>query len=404
MIYLLGTGLNDEKDISIKAAEILKKAKLIVGFKHSLDIPKKLGCTAEYEELDIYTSLKSKKIDELIIRMKEKKDAVVCVGGSPLIFSYARKIAQKLEKKEYEYVCAPSSIEYLSERTGVVLNNLSIVSGHNSSDLTETRAICLELLKLGRRVGYYVKNKEDIDKLLKMLLINTQAPEVRIYAGFELGTEREKTIEIDVFDLFEYEHGRWILLIVPGENTNGSPKFPRNNELKTKNIPVSREWSRSLVAHSLNIKQGDIIWDLGAGSGATSIWLASLTGCHGKVHAVELKIDRVEKLTENTQSYPNIVISYGNYCEIVKELPKPDKVHIGGGFYENELTKLFDLLPSGTPFTCALATIDSIVLMKKIKNIDYDCEMYTRSCSRILGGKTAFVGEHVFYLFKGVVK
>jgi hypothetical protein len=87
------------------------------------------------------------------------------------------------------------SIEYLSERTGVTLNNLSIVSGHNSSALAETRAVCLELLKMGRRVGYYVKNKEDMMNLLDFLLVRNKKLKIKVHAGFELGTRKGKVRE-----------------------------------------------------------------------------------------------------------------------------------------------------------------------------------------------------------------
>ena len=404
MIYLLGTGLNNINDISIKATNILKKAELIVGFKHSLDIPKALNCTGEIEELDIYSSLKPDKIDKLIKQMKEKKDAVVVVGGSPLIFSYARKIALKLKKGEFEYVCAPSSIEYLSEKAGVELNKLAIVSGHNSVDLVQTRSTCLSLLKMGRRVGYYVKNEADIKALFRMLLVAVKGFNVKIHAGYELGTSKEKVIEIDDFENFIYEHGRWILLLVPDEDNVLPPEFPRNENLDTEGIPVSREWSRSLVTHALHIRPGEIVWDLGAGSGATTIWLSSLTGCRGKVYGIEKSLDRFEKCCSNTSSYPNIICYHGDFNKVLNEVPIPDVVHIGGGFDTKGLENLFNKLPCGTRFACALATIDSVIMLKKIKNIDYGCEMFTRSCSRELGDKTAFVGEHVFYLFKGVVK
>jgi len=404
MIYLLGTGLNHINDLSLKATEILKKAELIVGFKHSLDIPKALNCTGEIEELDIYASLKTEKIDELILRLKEKKDAVVVVGGSPLIFSYARKMALRLKKDEYEYVCAPSSIEYLSEKTGVELNKVAIVSGHNSADLIKTRSICLSLLKMGRRVGYYVKNETDIDTLFRMLLVDVKDLPLEIHAGFELGTEREKILEVNRYEDFIYEHGRWIVLIAPGDKNSLPIEFPENTGLDTEGIPVSREWSRSLVTHSLKIKPGEVVWDLGAGSGATSIWLASLTGCTGKVYGIEKHVGRYEKCRANTAPYPNIVVQLGDFNEMIHELPLPDAVHIGGGFEETTLERVFGLLPSGTRFACALATVDSVVILKRLKNIEYTCEMYTRSCARDLGGKTAFVGEHVFYLFKGEVK
>lgn len=404
MIYLLGTGLNCIDDLSNKAINILKQADLIVGFKHSLTIPRQLQCRGEIEEMDIYSSLKDEKIEELIETMKKKENAVVCVGGSPIIFSYTRKIAEKLQPDLFQYIHSSSSIEYLSEKHGVELNDLSLVSGHNSNDLLKSHAVCLQLIKMGRKIGYFVKNEDDLMSLLVLLFRQSDSFGLTIYAGYELGTDEEKIFVIDDLNTFDYTHGRWILLIVPNRQRTENIQFPKNNQLCTSGIPVSREWSRSLITHSLDIQPSEMIWDLGAGSGASSIWLASLTGCFGKVYAVEKDEVRYDLLVKNTSLHPNIIPCLGDFHHIVNQLPSPDCVHIGGGFSTERLQSLFKLLPTGTRFACALATVDSFVALKQVKDISYDCEMYTRSTSRNLGGKTAFVGEHVFYLFKGVKK
>ncbi len=402
MIYFIGTGLNLEENFSGKSLEIIKKSDLIIGFRHSLRIPKLINTHCEFVELEIFDSLKPERIDELIGKMKLKDNCAVCVGGSPLFFSYSRKITSKLDEKDYEVVTSPSSIEYLAEKLRTDLNDLSILSGHNSHDLVGTRNTAVKLLSMGRKIGYFVKNEEDMVSLLDILSFH----DVSIKAGFELGSDREAVININPGGIFRYEHGRWILLITPGDGFKPLKIFPKNEKLKTDNIPVSREWSRALAVHELEPESSRVIWDIGAGSGATSIWISSLIGTDftdgkGRIYAIEKDRNRYELLCENIGGYPNIIPVSGDYADIVQNLPTPDGLLIGGGIDEYRIEKLFSVIPSGTKFVSALTTMESVAIIKKIKGIETSCDMYSKSCSRELGSKTAFVGEHVFFLLKG---
>jgi len=402
MIYFIGTGLNSEENLSQRAVEIIKKADMIIGFKHSLETPRRLNDTCEFRELEIYDSLKPERIDQLLKEMKLRNNSVICVGGSPVFFSYVKKIASRLDKEDFEFVISPSSVEYLAERHKTDLNDLCIVSGHNSHDLVHTRTLTIKLLSTGRKVGYFVKNEDDLRSLLKILAHY----KIKIHAGFELGTSKEKILEINPNENFDYVHGRWILLLIPEDSFETPSPFPKNEQLETKNIPVSREWSRSLVIHEMELESADIVWDLGAGSGATSIWISGILASNskkssGRVYAVEKDENRFEKLCKNTKKYPNIIPVGGDYSQIIETLPKPDRILFGGGIDQDRLEKVFSLLPSGTKFVSPLTTVDSVVTLKKMKGIEVSCEMYTKSCSRELGDKTAFVGEHVFYLMKG---
>jgi len=227
--------------------------------------------------------------------------------------------------------------------------------------------------------------------------------DVTITAGFELGTAGEV---IHVFspsdDTPPYE-GRRCVLIVRGRGFCLS-KFPGNEELEFDGIPISRWWSRSLVVHALNPVRGEIIWDLGAGSGATSIWISSLVGSSGRVYAVERVKARYELLERNVFAYPNIVPILGDVLEVLGLLPLPDAIHIGGGMQKEILRKIFSECSGDTRFASAIATVDSLGEFSAITDIiSFDVEMYMRFSSRLLGKKRAFVGEHVLYVLKGVV-
>jgi len=399
MIFIVGTGIGDLKDLSCKVIDILESAEFIAGFEHSFSILKGLSLRAQLCELDIRKALKEDSIAKLVSRLRSYRTSVLLVSGNPLLFSYARKIMQRLYVGEFEVIPAVSSVVYLASRLGVDVNDICMVSGHNSHDLISSHAKVLFLLQEGCVVGYFVKNEDDYKGLLSVLAKRN----VRVYMGFELGTSEEFVYSFRPSEGNPGYLGGRCVLIIKAEDLALNP-FPCNRNLGFEGIPISREWSRSLVVHALDPQKGDVVWDVGAGSGATSIWLSSLVGWSGKVYAVEKVKQRFDMLRENVFPYPNIIPVFGDICEVLQKLPLPKAVHIGGGITKDMLWGIFSKCGKGTRFVAAITTVDSLVEFSSLLDkISFEVEMYARFSSKSLGVKRGFVGEHVLYLLRGVV-
>jgi precorrin-6Y C5,15-methyltransferase (decarboxylating) len=77
---------------------------------------------------------------------------------------------------------------------------------------------------------------------------------------------------------------------------------------------------------------GDVIWDIGAGSGAVSIEAAGLCAPSGRVFAVERQADQHACLRENIRSHRvlNVELVAGEAPRALAGLPAPDAVFVGG--------------------------------------------------------------------------
>ncbi|BBE31620.1 hypothetical protein OSSY52_17610 [Tepiditoga spiralis] len=397
MIYIIGTQINEYEKMSVEAINIIKNSDFFVGFKHSLSTARKINEFAKYRELEIRDSLLNERITEMIEELRKYKNSVLCVAGNPLIFSYAKKIMEKLNKDEYVILPTPSSVIYLCAKHKIWVNDMVLVSGHNAEDILTPQTETIKYLNAGKPVGYFVKNLDDYYNLMKRLKnINC-----RVYGGYELGTKKEYLFSFIPNEFIQLKKGRLILFIKPLEK-NFFNMFPKNEELNVKNIPVSRDWSRALIINSMNLKYDQIVWDLGSGSGATSIWISSLLGNKGRVYSIEKNIERYEKLNENVSIYPNIITINNSYENVVDKIPSPDLIHFGGGINFESIKKVINSIKRGTNFVGAITTIESLNVFSKIDNIEYEIEMYTKSKSKKIGEKTTFIGEHVLYIIKGV--
>ncbi len=399
MIYIVGTGIGSVEELSQKAVELLKEADLIVGFKNSLSVLSGMELRAEILKLDIYEALREDKLNEIIFLLKGAKKAILLVAGNPLIFSYARKIMEKLDRSEYEILPAPSSVDYLAAKVKLPLNDTIYVSGHNSPDIDLSHAQAIVSLSYGNTVCYFVKGEEDFHILMERLARFKDS--VRIHAGYELGTGREKIYEFSPEAPPQFVKGRWILILKPVRNVP-IDYFPQNSSLRCEGIPVSRAWSRALMLDILKPCRGDTIWDLGAGSGASSIWMSLAVGPQGRIYAVERDKERFRKLCENVFIFPNVKPINADIKDVVRELPTPNKVHIGGGLDRETLKAIVSALKPGTEFVAVMATVEGISLFAEFENVIVeDTLMFSRFRSKMLGRKRTFVGEHILILLKG---
>ncbi|AZO95929.1 precorrin-6Y C5,15-methyltransferase (decarboxylating) subunit CbiT [Halocella sp. SP3-1] len=110
-------------------------------------------------------------------------------------------------------------------------------------------------------------------------------------------------------------------------NTAGVPDdlFVRGN------VPMTKEEIRAVVIAKLRLKPGQIVFDIGAGTGSISIEAAFQVG-EGIVYAVERKEEALNLIKENAANFGlnNIEFVPGEASQVLASLPAPDRVIVGG--------------------------------------------------------------------------
>lgn len=96
-------------------------------------------------------------------------------------------------------------------------------------------------------------------------------------------------------------------------------------------VPMTKEEIRALTLCKGKIQPGDIVYDIGAGTGSISVE-AALMARTGKVYAVERDGAGIELIRQNTGNFglDNVMIIQGEAPQALEKLPSPDVVIIGG--------------------------------------------------------------------------
>ncbi len=95
---------------------------------------------------------------------------------------------------------------------------------------------------------------------------------------------------------------------------------------------ITKARVRALTLAALAPQRGDMLWDLGAGSGSVSVEWCRLGG---RAVAVETRPDRCANIAENARRFglgARLAVRQGDSLAQLPTLPAPDAIFVGGGF------------------------------------------------------------------------
>ena len=101
---------------------------------------------------------------------------------------------------------------------------------------------------------------------------------------------------------------------------------------RAENVPITKEEVRVIQISKARLKPGQIVYDIGCGSGSISVEAALQVESSGKVLAVDYDENAIELTKKNMKKFglSNISMIYGNAKEKILELEEADTIFIGG--------------------------------------------------------------------------
>ncbi len=127
---------------------------------------------------------------------------------------------------------------------------------------------------------------------------------------------------------------------------------------------ITKRPVRALTLAALAPRAGEVMWDIGAGSGSVGIvWL--LSG-GGQVHAVEGDATRAARAAENAASFGlthRYTLHHHRAPEGLHGLPRPDSVFVGGGASAAVLETVWQLVGPGTRIVVNAVTLETESLL-----------------------------------------
>ena len=351
-LTLAGIGMGNGGLLTAEVKEAIGQADCLIGAKRLLEsLPEGSNPHAEKKNFylpgDIYPYLRefAKK------NAPKTSKAVILFSGDTGFYSGAKKMWELFpEWKESMYQegvlaslqCCPgiSSISYLSARCGISWQDAKIISLHGNR---EHIAWLPELLAREKKVFCLTSGREDLREIAKVLL-SAGMEQVKITAGYQLSYPEEQIVTVtpEQCDRFIGE-GLYTCILQndAAEPPCLTPGLSDASFIRGK-VPMTKEEVRGISLCKLGLHAGDVLYDIGSGTGSIAVEAARLDETI-QVYAIERKEEALELIRENCKKFhlASVSIVPGEAPEACRDLPVPTHAFIGGsGGNLREILKL----------------------------------------------------------------
>jgi len=285
---------------------------------------------------------------------------VMLASGDPFWFGAGSSVTRQLERGEWHALPAPSTFSLAAARLGWPLND-TVCLGLHVAPLTRLRPY----LAPGARLIVLLRDGAAVAGLAGYLVAaGFGATRITVMEALGGPRERVRVAEAAGFALAGVAHPVAVGLEPAGDGAvlhraSGQPDDWFENDGQITKRPV-----RALTLSALAPRPGELLWDIGAGSGSIAIeWLLAHPTCQAV--AIEADETRANRLRANADrlGVDRLVLVRGRAPDALAGLPAPDAVFIGGGLSALLLSTLWESVPPGCRIVANAVTLESEALL-----------------------------------------
>ena len=266
----------------------------------------------------------------------EPGDVVVLASGDPGFFGVVRAVRRAVQPRPVQVLPALSSVALAFGRAGVEWDDAVVVSAHGR-DPHEALAVARSQPKVAvltdERCGPAQLGAALAGRTDRVLVV-----------GERLGLPGERVVDVTPD---EAAAASWtdpnVVVVLPRDHDTAPPapravvaghRGPHGWGLPAsafvhRDSMITKPEVRALVLARLGPRLGDVVWDVGAGSGSVGVECARFGA---DVHAVERDRDDAARVRENAGAHGVCVhVVPAEAPQALDGLPDPDAVFVGGG-------------------------------------------------------------------------
>ncbi len=343
-LTIIGLGEDGPEALSPASREALSAAKVIFGGPRHLALVDAAGKGRPWPV----------PFDPTLVLAHRGAPTVVLASGDPFWFGAGGSLMAHLAPGEWTSHPAPSTFQLAANRLGWRLEEV-LCLGLHAAPLSRLRP----LLGKGVRAICTLRDGAAVADLAAWLAENGH-PTARLTTLERLGGPQERITQ-------GLPTGPIAAPVSAAIEAN-DPGLPRASglpdELFQHDGQITKRPVRALTLSALAPRAGEILWDIGAGSGSIGIeWL--LAG-GARVEALEADPIRAARARGNVESFGlshRHRLTEARAPEGLQGLPTPDGVFIGGGASDALLTTLGELIPPGTRLVMNAVTLETEALV-----------------------------------------
>ncbi|MGV1757146.1 precorrin-6y C5,15-methyltransferase (decarboxylating) subunit CbiE [Rhizobium sp. A22-96] len=323
-LTLIGIGEDGPAGLGDEAKRLIASAPMVFGGVRHIELMQPL-ITGEARP---WLSPFEKSVDAVLTL--RGKPTVVLASGDPFFYGVGATLSRQIPAVEMMVIPAPSSFSLAVSRLGWPLQDVTTLSLHGRPiDLIRPH------LHPGRKILALTSDGEG-PAALAALLLTTGFGQSTLTVLEALGGQQEKVSQQkavdfalgDINDLnicgieVKADESARILPVIAG----------LADELFEHDGQITKREIRAMTLSALAPRRGELLWDIGAGSGSIGIeWMLADTSL--RAIAIEASGERAARIRRNVGNFgvPGLTIVEGEAPDALAGLPTPDAIFIGGG-------------------------------------------------------------------------
>jgi precorrin-6Y C5,15-methyltransferase (decarboxylating) len=291
------------------------------------------------------------------------KEVCVLASGDPFLHGVGVTLARKIPADRMHVIPAPSAFSLAASRLRWALQEVETVSLHGRPiDLIRP------LLHQNARILALTSDGE-APTAIAALLTETGFGPSRLTVLEALGgpAEKSRTVRADAFDIENIDPLN--VLAIEVETTSEARILPlasgRADFLFEHDGQITKREVRALTLSALAPRRGELLWDIGAGSGSISIeWMLA----HPSLRAIAIEADpvRAARIARNAAAcgVPGLAVLEGAAPAVLAGLETPDAIFLGGGGTDaGVLDAAIDALPANGRLVANAVTLEMEALL-----------------------------------------
>ena len=294
--------------------------------------------------------------DGLPLLLKHRgRNTVVLASGDPFWFGAGSVIARSLNADEWRALPGPSTFSLAAARLGWPLERTACLGLH-AAPLTRLRPH----LAPGQRAILLLRDGAAVSQLAAYLReVGFGASTLHVFEALGGPSERHRVHIASDHDLHDVTHPVAVAVDMAGGVAIGRATG-KPDDLFDHDGQITKQPIRAVTLATLAPKPGELLWDIGAGSGSIALeWL--MTDPSTQAVAVEAREDRAARITANATKLgqDRLQVVTGDALAVLGSLAAPDAVFVGGGLSRDLLDWLEQNLPKGTRLVANAVTLDT---------------------------------------------
>ncbi|MBW4581364.1 MAG: precorrin-6y C5,15-methyltransferase (decarboxylating) subunit CbiE [Tildeniella nuda ZEHNDER 1965/U140] len=347
-LSVVGIGEDGLEGLSPIARALVDRAEVLVGGdRHLAMLP-----TDDRERL-VWTAPMRESIEEILRR----RGQAVCVlaSGDPMCYGIGVTLLRRIPLAEMTLLPAPSTFSLACARLGWSLTEVETVSLCNRPP-----ALLHPYLYPGAKLLILSEGKQT-PAIVADLLSQRGFGNSAMTVLERLGGAHERHVTGIASTWHETDLADLNAIAVECVADPGTVPLPRTPGLPDSAYhhdgQLTKREVRSLTLSALAPMPGELLWDVGAGCGSIAIeWMRS----HPRCRAIAVEKARTQYIADNAAALgtPGLHIIDGKAPAVLKDLPQPHAIFIGGGITTDGMIETcWEALPSGGRLVANVVTI-----------------------------------------------